>query len=924
MAVGVFKQLARYTIAVACLAVSSLPAFAAAPDWRAIYREVEFDPKRVADDAVQALRRAEQAADVSAQLAAWRLYVVASDTYDITIAPAELQRGEGLARRAGDSETLCAMLLHGATAALYKGDVKASARLQQEASGIAERNGDKHCLAFGLYDMGHAANHAGRVSDGLALMGQAYERFATDGDSYGMALALNSLANFIATSADEDADQLGQAIGYYERAAGLIDLDVYRYLGAIVTMNLGITQHRLKQFAKARSNLEASLDLARKLGYEMFEPVVRYRLAALALDEGRYHESLAMLDEHAMERLGRRITKKFLFEALLIRADALAHVGDRKASLAALAKAQTLAPSFNTVVTEVAYFQRSARVHALLGDTALAYEHLNAAREADKKAARIAKARLADELRIRFDAQLKDKDNELLRAQEQQANARWLAITLGLALAIVALGSAAYFLRRRVVAARREVLHQSALAETAAAASHAKGTFLANMSHELRSPLNAMLGFTRLLLRDPALESRREDLAIVLRSGEHLYTLINQVLEMSKIEAGRVNLVETEFDLHALLEELREMFSVQARGKGVRLEVKCEESVPQHVRADAVKLRQVLVNLMSNALKFTAHGEVKLRAATEPDGRLAFAVTDTGVGIAEDELALLGQAFMQARAGQHAAEGTGLGLAISRSFVQLMGGELTLSSRAGQGTHACFAIPVQAVDFRQAVVAPAVARQRVRGLAAGTPAQRILVVDDRDEGRLLLMRLLVPLGFEVREAADGEQAIAAWQQWRPQLILMDMRMPVLDGREATRRIKATEQGLETVVVALTASSFEEQRADILAAGCDDFIRKPFQEEVLLEMLARHLKVEYTYETPAPTAAPAPPAELTAMHLAQLPDNLRSALRTALEQLDVTAIERALEAVRRHDATCAAALAPLLKRFQYERVRALIP
>lgn len=918
MAIGLFCQSARYLVVAAFLAASSQWVLADTVDWHALYREVEFDPKRVADEALQALHKAQRAADVPAQLAAWRRYVVAADTYDITIAPEELARGEELARRSGDSSTLCAMMLHESTAALYKGDLQGSQRLQQEAAVIAQRNDDKHCQHSITYKKGIAAQRAGRVSDSVALLGQAYDQFSADGDRYHMALALTLLANSLAVSADGEADQLKQAIDYYQRAIGLIDPNAYRYLGAILAMDLGITQHRMKQFPEARSNLEASLNLAHKLGYEMFEPVVRYRLADLELDESHYRRALSLLDDSTMNLLEQRITKRFYFSALLVRSEALARVGRRSASLSALATAQSLAPTFNSPETELAYHERAAHVLALLGDMALAYEQSEAAREADKKAARAAKTQLADELRVRFDDQLKDKDNQLLRAQQQQATVRWLATTLALALAIVVMGSAAYFLRRRAIAARREAAHQAALAEAAAEASRAKGTFLANMSHELRSPLNAMLGFTRLLLHDPALDARREDLSIVLRSGEHLHTLINEVLEMSKIEAGRVSLVESDFDLHALLEEVCDMFSAQASAKGVRLAAQCDVSVPRYVRTDAVKLRQVLMNLMSNGLKFTAQGSVEMCAASEQDGRVVFSVTDTGVGIAQNELGTLGHAFVQARAGQQAAEGTGLGLAISRSFVTLMGGELTLSSRPGHGTQARFAIPVCPVESAQTAMALQGGRPRVSGLAAGTPSPRILVADDRDEGRLLIRRLLVPLGFEVLEAEDGEKAIAVWDQWRPQLILMDMRMPLLDGREVTRRIKATEQGRSTVIIALTASSFEEQRAEILAAGCDEFIRKPFQEEVLLEALQRYLKIEYTYERSAQRSP-----ELTAAHLAQLPPSVQSALRGALELLDVAAVERVLETVRGHDPSCAAALMPLLDEFQYERVRALM-
>ena len=470
--------------------------------------------------------------------------------------------------------------------------------------------------------------------------------------------------------------------------------------------------------------------------------------------------------------------------------------------------------------------------------------------------------------------------------------------------------------------------HQRALADAEgrradaeARANRAKSTFLANMSHELRSPLNAMLGFSRLLLRDRTLgDGARHDVGIVLASGEHLYGLINQVLELSKIEAGCLVLNPMPFDIHSLLQELRSMFEASARQKGLRLAIEASPSVPQHLVADAVKLRQVLINLLSNALKFTPHGAIELQVKEIDGARLGFKVVDTGVGISSDELAGLGEAFAQAHAGRHASEGTGLGLAISRSFVRLMGGELALASEPRQGTTVHFDIPLQAARPGEWVTAFRPPTLPARRLAAGTPTPRILAVDDRPESRHLLVRLLTPLGFEVREAANGQEAIDAWRQWQPQLILMDMRMPVLDGREATQRIRAAEGDARTCIVALTASSFEEERAEILAHGCDDFLRKPFREGDLLDLLARHLGLRYDHE-----AAPAPPVCATEpkIDVSRMPAPLREQLRSALARLDVQAVARALEALHAHDAPTAELIEPIIERFDYDRARALL-
>lgn len=472
--------------------------------------------------------------------------------------------------------------------------------------------------------------------------------------------------------------------------------------------------------------------------------------------------------------------------------------------------------------------------------------------------------------------------------------------------------------------AKADSLHHEALArsealraDAEAAANRAKSSFLANVSHELRSPLNAMLGFSRLLLRDGSLgDQARRDLSVVLRSGEHLYALINQVLELSKIEAGRMVLQVLPFDLQELLFELKDLFNLAASQKGLALVVSMEPGVPRWVAADAGKLRQVLVNLMSNAVKFTMHGRVELlvrkTASDAKTHRLSICVTDTGVGISPDELDSLGQAFSQAAAGRAAAEGSGLGLAISRGFVQLMGGELRLDSQSGLGTSATFEIDVRTAHHEQ--VSRQSRARRVLGLSPGCRECRILVADDWAESRQLLIRLLAPLGFEVREAVDGEQAVNEWRRWRPHLVLMDMRMPIMDGREATRLIKAEDPSGGTVVVALTASSFEEQAQEIMALGCDDFLRKPFEEHVLLETIARHLKIDLQYAR-GPAAEPL----LDITRLAALPPELKRVLRQALQNLDVSAVDQALAAIHKFDPRLAEELSIPAQEYRYERM-----
>lgn len=385
--------------------------------------------------------------------------------------------------------------------------------------------------------------------------------------------------------------------------------------------------------------------------------------------------------------------------------------------------------------------------------------------------------------------------------------------------------------------------------EAAEAANLAKSIFLANMSHELRTPLNVILGFAQVMARDPDLTpTQQEDLQTIQRSGDHLLSLINDVLDLSKIEAGHCTLEETGFDLIALLHSLRNMLAERASSKGLDLGFEIAPEVPQFIVADAQKLRQVLINLLSNAIKFTKKGNVTLRVQTQEfqqPNTLMFEVEDTGVGIAPEELNTIFDAFVQAQAGKRSVSGTGLGLTISRKLLELMGGEITVKSKIEQGSTFSFTLPVRLTDGVD--LTPEQSDRLVIGLAPGQPHRRILVVDDRSENRLLMVRLLSNLGLEVREASNGQEAVQLWKEWLPDLTWMDIRMPILNGYEATKQIRAMEQGKTSIIIALTAQASQSDRTLALAAGCNDYISKPFREQTLFLKMAEYLGLEYIYQ-----------------------------------------------------------------------------
>ncbi len=384
--------------------------------------------------------------------------------------------------------------------------------------------------------------------------------------------------------------------------------------------------------------------------------------------------------------------------------------------------------------------------------------------------------------------------------------------------------------------------------EEAELANRGKSEFLANMSHELRTPLNTVLGYTQILAKEGGLSPiQTKALAIIEQSGEHLLGLINELLDITRIEAGTLEIHPAELNLPRLLQGIAESLRVRVKAKGLSFTVEHLGEIPTVVRADEQRLRQVLINLLDSAVKYTVTGGVALKVGYHQD-RLRFCVEDTGIGIPPEQLPHIFDAFYQIRDQQAFVEGTGLGLAISKRLVGLMGGTLEVRSKPVEGSAFWFHLALSEVATAPI---PMDTGKRILGVAGARP--KVLVVDDNTDNRQLLSDMLAPLGFEIREAVDGQDGLDQAAAWRPDVILMDMRMPVMDGFEATRRIRNMEALREVVILAISASAFEYNREQCLEAGADDFLAKPFRLEKLADLLRLHLGLEWIYGREDPRA-----------------------------------------------------------------------
>jgi len=406
----------------------------------------------------------------------------------------------------------------------------------------------------------------------------------------------------------------------------------------------------------------------------------------------------------------------------------------------------------------------------------------------------------------------------------------------------------------------------------------------------------------------------RQNITTINRSGKHLLALINDVLEIARIEAGRTVIKSEPFDLDESIEMVEEMIRGRSEARALYFNLEREGELPRFAVGDGHRLRQVLLNLLGNAVKYTDHGGMTLKVTALPENKIRFEVADTGDGISPDDQQRIFQAFYQTLDGAARQEGAGLGLAISQEYVQLMGGELQVESRIGMGSRFSFTLPLPAATGSlPARVTP----RRVAGLLPGQPVPRLLVVEDQLESQRLLVNLLELTGFDVRAAADGDAAIELFQEWHPALIWMDMRLPVTDGYEATRRIRALPGGKEVKIVAVTASAFEENRDAILNAGCDDILPKPVDERRLFDLMEKLLGVRYrSEEIPVDHDAQ---AAIDRAEFAGVDPGLLKELHCAAESLDQERVRRVIGTIGGSKPTLAEALDRLAHDFRFDKL-----
>ncbi|MCB1191127.1 MAG: AAA family ATPase [Leptospiraceae bacterium] len=457
--------------------------------------------------------------------------------------------------------------------------------------------------------------------------------------------------------------------------------------------------------------------------------------------------------------------------------------------------------------------------------------------------------------------------------------------------------------------------------EEAEQANKAKSRFLANMSHELRTPLNSILGFSQIISHSKNLDSNdHEKINIIQKNGEHLLNLINDILDMSKIEAGYTSLNTNDFDLYRLFDDIHSLFSVKADRKGINLDFEIGKNVPRYIHSDESKLRQVMINLIGNAIKFTKKGFVKVKVTyNSTNNYLYTAVKDSGFGIAANELENIFEIFTQSESGMKSSEGTGLGLPISKKFIELLDGKIKVRSKTGKGSIFLFsvkikkatAIPIKEIDTRE-----------IYGIESGQKDIKVLIVDDIEDNRTLLENICYAMNFASQSAENGKEAVEFAESFKPDIILMDIVMPEMDGYEATREIR-NKGNKDVKIIAITASTFLEEEQKVIQVGCDDFIRKPFKENEILEKIGKLCGIRFLYREKDTTPENKLNQDTIIKRIKKLPPHIVSDLRKFVQSSMVMETESMIQEIAKLDSQLAKHLKDLAEEFQYEQIYDLI-
>ncbi|WP_446011581.1 protein kinase domain-containing protein [Candidatus Electrothrix sp.] len=525
-------------------------------------------------------------------------------------------------------------------------------------------------------------------------------------------------------------------------------------------------------------------------------------------------------------------------------------------------------------------------------------------------------------------------ENKLTRGAFNQQRLQVLTL-LSSQLAISITNSLLYSQLEKKVAERtralqQEITERKRAEEKAKSANKAKSYFLSSMSHEFRTPLNVILGYAQILEQDLVLnEEQCNQLTVINRYAHHLLGLVNEVLDLAKIESGLITLDITSFDLNNFLEYLKESFQQQAAQKGLFFTIKKDKDLLRYIKADKRKLQQIFINLLGNAFKFTRSGGISLRVRSAKEAgkplMLHCEVEDTGIGVLPEKQKKIFAPFVQASTSVDQSVGTGLGLSITRQFVKLMGGTIGLTSTPGIGSTFFFKVAIEQAEHGD--IENTVPSRHVVGIASDQKPCRLLIVEDLVANRKILANILSRIGFQVKEAANGIQGVEIWQRWQPDLIWMDIRMPVMNGYEATREIRSKEEEKKVVIIALTAQTFGDEREQALEAGCDDFVSKPYKQEELFAALKKHLDIQFIYQDDdGDTFHSGKQYATTYLEptcIDALPEDVISRLRIATLELDQQSFFAALQELPSLHEKTATALHVLVENYQFEEVENIL-